>query len=630
MERLADPPGGVSETHAFLPPSVPTAVLHIATANVLSLDPVGMESARACGLVQSGRMHMLQQDLLSLKVHVCGLQETRTCGPEVRRMASYIAFSSGSTGQRSHGCELWLQTEEPWLIGYKRYSPKPSDFAIVHAEPTILIASGNACGCSLAVVVAHAPPSDDPIRVDAWWGNFDRQLDASIDAETQVAWLLDANARLGSCISPAVGCHSPSRECAGGERLRHAADRALMYLPQTFPGSAIPGDASTWFAKQGKGHRIDYLCVPVQWEVAAESAGPRGEVDISDGNLDHALVMATLWAPMLAGVPLFKRRTPVCSAADLQDPARSAVLGAVLRQGPCFPWRTSPSDALACWTVYCRKALAVISPRAGVVRRKPWISDATIALMRERAALRRSKVARFHEIGGVFEEAKKDPVIVSCTMRVKEYSVSIRTAARLDKASYLTEQIVQAQEANARGDSRLAHKILRNLKPSQPRRAISVLDESGLPTRGPLQARQRWQRHFAEALKGHPTSFAELQAAVDVESASAFASLTRIEPQGLELIPSVRYLTQRHARRRLGRAFGEDSLLAPLYRLHPVATAIATCAPMAKISLTLHTPWCGEAGSWQSCGRKHNPPSCAGRTVTYPLGATVPRTTPPF
>ena len=167
-----------------------------------------------------------------------------------------------------------------------------------------------------------------------------------------------------------------------------AADSAGMFLSQTFSGAALPGDPSTWFTKLGKGHRIDDLAAPAHWEVVAQSAGPYGEVDISDGNLDHVLVMATVRVPLNPHTRIVQRRAPVYSAADLHDPARAAALGDVLRQGPRFPWRTSPADALACWAVYCRKALAVISPRSGVVRRKPWVSAATIDMIRQRTALR--------------------------------------------------------------------------------------------------------------------------------------------------------------------------------------------------------------------------------------------------
>ena len=65
---------------------------------------------------------------------------------------------------------------------------------------------------------------------------------------------------------------------------------------------------------------------------------------------------------------------------------------------------------------------------------------------------------------------------------------------------YLTENVAEAREANERGDSRLTYKILRDLKPYRARRASSVLDEDGLPTRDPPAGRASLATPFVPQL----------------------------------------------------------------------------------------------------------------------------------
>ena len=118
-----------------------SAEVVFSTINVLSLDPEEMRSKRSCGLVETGRMLLLQRSLADIGIHFCGAQETRTQGPEIIEMERYIAISSGSTPDGTHGCEFWGggAKDVPIIVNGNEVFITSKCLSVYFAEPTILI-----------------------------------------------------------------------------------------------------------------------------------------------------------------------------------------------------------------------------------------------------------------------------------------------------------------------------------------------------------------------------------------------------------------------------------------------------------------------------------------------------------
>eukprot|EP00969_Alexandrium_andersonii_P064108 2823795-Alexandrium_andersonii.AAC.1 len=93
---------------------------------------------------------------------------------------------------------------------------------------------------SVLAVAAHAPTPTGATtgeQVQEWWAHFDAVV-RPLAAKFCTVVAIDANARVGSVVSPAVGSYCPSEEDMSGTMLREFAERASLAAPSTFPNLA--------------------------------------------------------------------------------------------------------------------------------------------------------------------------------------------------------------------------------------------------------------------------------------------------------------------------------------------------------------------------------------------------------
>ena len=114
-----------------------------------------------------------------------------------------------------------------------------------------------------------------------------------------------------------------------------------MILPQPIVQLSRPGGPITWYFKAGKGHRIDFVGLPRSWSFVCGSVGPESGVDVSDGDIDHSLVVVSCVAVVVRGKVLLRRRANVCDLALLSRADRAALLHLESQHAPVLPWRGS-------------------------------------------------------------------------------------------------------------------------------------------------------------------------------------------------------------------------------------------------------------------------------------------------
>ena len=131
-------------------PSAEPVKITFASANVTTLVPKGPQpSPRRLGLNMAAR----KAGLAAL-----GVQEARSHNHHVA-LSHYFVWASGATAQGRGGVELWLSKDH---FDAKRVY-------IQHTDPRRLIAHVVLFGRPLAILVAHALPSDDGEEaVQAW------------------------------------------------------------------------------------------------------------------------------------------------------------------------------------------------------------------------------------------------------------------------------------------------------------------------------------------------------------------------------------------------------------------------------------------------------------------------------
>ena len=206
------------------------------SANVLTLHE-GVESAadREKGLTASTRRLDLEAQFNASRYSIVGLQETRCKREGDRRGRHYKMIGTAASDIGQGGCELWITT---------KLNPGKSSITVTAQSHSWLAVNVELPNFSVATVVAHAPPEVANELVMA-------------PRSGQVWLLLDANGRLGSHTSAAVGsCHAQTQN-GNGEALHSLLLEAGLYATNTFTQEG----KATWFATSGCGSRIDLrLC----------------------------------------------------------------------------------------------------------------------------------------------------------------------------------------------------------------------------------------------------------------------------------------------------------------------------------------------------------------------------------
>ena len=238
------------------------ACVHVGSLNVCTLGDSGSRSR-----FLAGRPALIWRQVRELGINLLGVQEARTAAG-ARVVDGYVVLASGAD-RGTLGYELWADTGMPYAsVDGKDYFFRRADFVAIHASPRVLVVRVTSrCLQCTVVVVAHVPHSGvDVADRNLWWEDLSLRLAGQPD----VVLLVDANARLGSAVSAAVGSGGMyQQEGTSGIMFHRTLVELGLCVPATF--GPLDDSAFTWVANGGARHRIDYVAVPVPgtWDSGA-------------------------------------------------------------------------------------------------------------------------------------------------------------------------------------------------------------------------------------------------------------------------------------------------------------------------------------------------------------------------
>ena len=358
-------------------PAPVTLTLALVTYNALSL--VGEASVRPAldGLHgATGRVALLSALLACKGVHVAGLQECRTpagtmtCGP-------YTRFSSGADDKAGFGVELWVHSSSP---------VRAESVVVLHATPTLLVAGATLAGSPIRILVGHAPhKAHTEAELLAWWQRTS-EVCRSLSGAAPWVLLMDANCRVGSEVSSAVGpWHGDEQDTGGGcfhELLRFLSS----WLPATFE-ACMQGDGHTLYLRRnGSLARSDYVAVPAAWGPGSCQAWTDVEITAGHSCMDH--FAAVLAVDLLLSHPGTLRRATRISAAAIADPCNAEVIRAIFHRAPRPPWHIDASEHAATVVEHLYAELSRLFPAAKRRFRAHYFSEETAALHQGVSTLR--------------------------------------------------------------------------------------------------------------------------------------------------------------------------------------------------------------------------------------------------
>lgn len=284
--------------------------LQVATANVLTLFP-GQDFASS---FFSARAEALAAQWHEGGVHFVGLQETRSRFAGHARLGNFHVLSAAATAKGVGGTQLWVRRQ--FCDGDQQLAIEESHLYIVHASARRLVVKLNHPCMKLLIVVLHAPVTDDESDLETFWRATSNAIPSRFASWRWIV-LADANSRLGSVTSEAVGDVDPEEENAKGSAFHQWLLQHSLLAPQTMP-EFHRGTSSTWTHPAGTTGRIDYVVVSEDCRVEGLSTWVDHDIDLTVHKEDHVCVRATI--PLLVyGSNKKRRRTSHHDSASPAD-----------------------------------------------------------------------------------------------------------------------------------------------------------------------------------------------------------------------------------------------------------------------------------------------------------------------
>ena len=286
-----DPAEAVKDQQSSLQDAGRMTTIRFATANVLTLRPAE-DSEHGF----STRRRQLEKGFDECRLDAIGIQEARGRHDALREGEVFFMAASAATRGGDCGCELWLRRD---------LCPKAAaGIFVLHSEPRRLIVKVCTSVGPLRFCVLHAlgqPATDEEIA--QWWDST-AELCASLAPEVPIVVLVDANARVGSLGSPAIGAKQAEEQDEPGGSFHEFLLGAGLALPATFFGA--DGDGMTWQSNYGYRSRLDFVACPGVWlgSVVLAAVLPPSLLALED-RVDHQAAFVEIqFASLSSGVGL--------------------------------------------------------------------------------------------------------------------------------------------------------------------------------------------------------------------------------------------------------------------------------------------------------------------------------------
>ena len=597
----------------------------VMTFNVLSLyDPKGPGCAAVGrGMRVVAKRDVIKRQLESFGVLLCGLQETRLAGTEVLPDKHYIMLHSAAESNGHHGVALWIAKH----VAYARVHGKPlfvlpEHLTVAGRSPRHLLVQINAPFLTWTVLVAHAPSETpaEPGSSAAFWAVCAHGLSRR-PRNSEVVVLADANAWLGSLISPHVSDLDPEAENPAGASFHHFLADQDLWVPSTF-ARCHTGSSPTWTSPSGHQHRLDYVAVPLGWPPDAVSSRVQLDFEALQVHPDHvpAVLTCSLSATATSGGrPQGTFRRLAIRPTMPASPAYLQQLEAI-RHAPGLTWDRPVDDHYRDLVRGWRSAGEAVCPPTAHVPTQTYLQPRTLFLVHTRRGLReylrqeRRELDRRRLLLGfaALLHARQQTVfppqavwrytawirdisvnIARVASRIKSTGMELRSAVRADRAAYLAGLVQAVSLADLR-DPKHLYRAVRRAFPkaaSKRRQAFTPLpaveDASGQLAPDREGRQELWRGHFAALENGEKLEPGAYPAAFREQRKAATAGRPCFD---LGVVPTLTSVEQNVLGLRKGKACGQDGFTAELLQLSAIASARTLLPVFVKSILGVQEP----------------------------------------
>ena len=225
------------------------------SANVRTLLPAERSAASRAGPpAMTGRRVDLADQLHQAGISIVGIQETRCRGQVTGSCRGFGVFAAAADKAGRGGVELWIRQD---IMG------DPRSFHVLVAEPRFLLVKGHTAAGVIQFCVCRGPDSTrDQAEIQGWWRRSAALIRSACQVSLPLVVLCDANARVGSVASLAVGDQAADWEDTAGAELHATPLEWDLCLPTTLPGPHNdPAKPSGTWCSRTRWHWIDFVAV---------------------------------------------------------------------------------------------------------------------------------------------------------------------------------------------------------------------------------------------------------------------------------------------------------------------------------------------------------------------------------
>ena len=601
-----------------------TYTLGFASANVLSLSGGTMKHQQQ-GLMDLGRIHMLQTQFSNTNHMIIGLQECRTHEAICRHSSTHYVFQSGADAQGNRGCELWLNRSRPYAYTkHKTFSFSAQHVHIASRDDRHLLALIQAPHLHIRILVVHAPhecAQDAPYQ--QWWDQIQQCVDHT-PKHLPLIVLGDMNARIGSIPSLAISQFCSDEESETGHSLHAFTLENELWAPSTF-AEHHSGESHTWVSPKGQTYRLDFVLLPHQWKEFGVRSFVDYDVDLAMARHDHFVVATHV---TMAKQQSQRKKMSCCriDARKCQVAQNKAAFHAYLQAPPQIPWSVGVGAHAEQVIAWLQDGATQCFPVDHQLPRQKYLSDQTwqVVMLRKqlgvlfRTATRQiSQIQRkmtFHRWLVAYKNRRTPPRQESnCLIQTLQRSSHLlqrqclwtlkyrrdlhplaRFCSRQDRIAML--QTIADQFAFAANFKDTSH-MYQALKPLlgqthrkqgnrfRPIPAVKMPD--GFLAATPEIAGERWRDFFAQPEHGVASSVEDIQKHfLDFSSHHDLAG----QPCDLQAIPSLRELEVYILNAKRHKSPGLDGLSGDVYKTFPAQFARIFWPIMAKVAVRCEEP----------------------------------------
>ena len=616
--------------------------LRCMTYNVLTLldKPVQAErqGLRQAGMRIKGKRHLLIRQCLEDGINIVGLQETRLQDTAVLPDAQYVMLHSAATEAGHLGCALWLCKTLPHATcdGKSLYfDAKQRTVTALSSRHLLVNVAAPHLHCLILVAHSPADPKDEGGVVTRFWRERSAEI-ARIQGALPLIVLTDANGRLGTQVSPAVGPVDAEDETAAGGAFHDFLLRHHLCVPATF-GEYHTGASWTWCGALGGKHRLDYIAIPQSWMGFDLCSSTWPELETLQKRYDHIparlnCVFGRVLPDDSGREAIFRRRA--CRPNDLDpDLDRGSFLTSL--QGQPLPSWDKDVDLhfeqlVRSWT----DAGRAVEGRSVRKPRQSFLTGTTMELVDARKAIRRylkeeeCELQRRRKLIGLAafilcREGRSASVAAHhrAMQWIQDLDVSIARAwSFLDRTGRALRSAVQHDRNNyldhlvrdiGLADVSCPKKLFRRVRQAFPKAAASrrsqftalpavELEDGSLAT-SRYDREQRWRDHFAAQESGTMVDAAGFQELVAANDAGRGGQPPCFDSRMLPSLPSLESIVLGLKR---AKATGADGISAELLRIAPLDSARRLVALHLKCVLPLREPVEFKGGSLMTLAKR--------------------------